>query len=872
MKKIFLVMLLLTAGFALFSQATGFGIGWKSIEGTYVTIVFPEGMEEKARETAAFMDSIYPELGSGIGDIPERFTIVLDNFTTISNGYVTYFPVRSRWFHTAPPEAALGSGDWFQLLGIHEGRHMAQFTSLNRNFTRFASVIYGDYGRAGMSFFTIPGWFMEGDAVVTETLFTDSGRGRVPGFLQETLIYGDRLPHYRTIMNDSLALDLPNIYEYGYFMAAYLRRNYGEDVLERIIESQSVFSLWPWSFEIAVKKHTGLSMQTHQQAMINELADLYPQELLSIEDFEVSAVDEDRTVYLGRSNDRGEIALVVGGPDEATRIQVFGVDGSKKENVRFSANSSKFGFAGDTLVWTEFVPHPSVPAKASSRLVLYRDGKRTTLSSNLSWQEPDISQDEKRIVLVEIDRSMNHSLVLIRDQEVENRINFPSGTQLSYPLWTGRGDQVIVSVSTLSGKTYELVNMRTGDREVILEAGLLSLGDVNRNGDLVFSGIYQNRPGIFLYRNGEMIQIAESLLGLRYPFFLDGKVHFTAKDGQNYRHFHVSGDEIQPSYSFVVYTDPLTKPVLSEPIPNTEPAKPYFADLPKLHSWGFLYNGSPGFFTESQSITENVFFLTEMYYSPATRDALGAVNLGIAAYPFVFNLSAAGLVNQDLETQFAFPVGLSIPLQFSSGAWYSAFNLSASAVISEQPAEFDYSFAAVHALPGGRRSLGPDFALSYGAEAGNTVTDFTEPSYYGFYTSLSLPGFFKGQSIEISGSAAFKPDANLTRYFPGIALRSVNSELGAENYAGSLVYSFPLAYADTHLGMLYGGKAWIGRVFGDFAYSDGTSSYAAGAELTHVFRLFQIPVDLEAGVRFYYDFMTQEYRVEDTLLGFGVNF
>src|SRR5690606_41616914 len=82
-------------------------------------------------------------------------------------------PRRSEFFTTPPQRNDFQ--DWLGQLAVHELRHVVQIDKLTGYlsapfFEQLAFAIYG---------ITLPSWFFEGDAVTTETVLSNSGRGRL---------------------------------------------------------------------------------------------------------------------------------------------------------------------------------------------------------------------------------------------------------------------------------------------------------------------------------------------------------------------------------------------------------------------------------------------------------------------------------------------------------------------------------------------------------------------------------------------------------------------------------------------------------------------------------------------------------------------
>ena len=154
---------------------------------------------------------------AGVG----RTTIVLSNQQGTANGYVGFFPRRSEWFHVPPAESLLGSLEWYSLLATHEGRHVAQLAEERRGSVLAAYVLLGELGEAALLLgLGAPSWFLEGDAVLTETLATESGRGRHPGFQRplRAAALEDDLPTWRQAVFGSYRRGFVNPYELGYLL------------------------------------------------------------------------------------------------------------------------------------------------------------------------------------------------------------------------------------------------------------------------------------------------------------------------------------------------------------------------------------------------------------------------------------------------------------------------------------------------------------------------------------------------------------------------------------------------------------------------------------------------------------------------------
>jgi hypothetical protein len=154
-----------------------------------------------------------------MGARPRKISIILQNQSSVSNGFVTLTPRRSE-FYTMPPQDYnfLGTNDWLDQLAAHEYRHVVQYQQANSGFNRALYYAFGPATLAAMASTSVPKWLWEGDAVATETAFTHSGRGRIPNFglllrtnLQEGRVFNynkQYLRSYKHNISDSLCSGL----------------------------------------------------------------------------------------------------------------------------------------------------------------------------------------------------------------------------------------------------------------------------------------------------------------------------------------------------------------------------------------------------------------------------------------------------------------------------------------------------------------------------------------------------------------------------------------------------------------------------------------------------------------------------------------
>src|SRR5690606_37193112 len=103
-------------------------VKWEQIKTPYFRVIYDVRYEDEAHRTANILETIYEPAALSLNKFPRRrSTVILQNQSTISNGFVAMAPRRSE-FNTYPSQQYYFQGnlDWMELLSIHEFRHIVQ--------------------------------------------------------------------------------------------------------------------------------------------------------------------------------------------------------------------------------------------------------------------------------------------------------------------------------------------------------------------------------------------------------------------------------------------------------------------------------------------------------------------------------------------------------------------------------------------------------------------------------------------------------------------------------------------------------------------------------------------------------------------------
>ena len=245
MNKIFYtLMLLLMVSFTASAQffVTGDDPGrlrWSMIESDNFKIIYPEGNDSLAYLYGNNLEKFRIPVSRSMRYLPcgpdnplnRKMEIVLHTYNC-NNGSVAWTPKRMD-LYAIPGAYAPEASPWNEHLSVHELRHVSQMQFGLTKTLKPGNYIFGQMWN-GLAVLLYPGSeFMEGDAVIAETAFTKSGRGRTSDFLNYYRVAFDN-GDYRKWGNWRFASQrdyMPNHYALGYLCLGGARYLYNYPTL-----------------------------------------------------------------------------------------------------------------------------------------------------------------------------------------------------------------------------------------------------------------------------------------------------------------------------------------------------------------------------------------------------------------------------------------------------------------------------------------------------------------------------------------------------------------------------------------------------------------------------------------------------------------
>lgn len=458
---------------------------WSQIKTPHFRLIFPREIKATAERTANVLETVYQPVSKTLGREPRPISILLQNQTTVSNGFVTLYPRRSE-FYTTPPQdyTLLGTNNWLDLLAVHEFRHIVQNDKALTGTTKLMYQLFGANGLGLVTSLAVPNWFWEGDAVGTESVFTPSGRGRIPSFdmALRTQLLNKGAFHYDKAVTGSFKNFVPNHYVSGYLMTTYLKNTYGAEAWDKILAGTYKMPFYPFSFSNNIKKVTGLKTEQLYQKAFDDARQSWQTQAATIVETPVRALATKANPYFTNYEypqvlaDGSVLALKSGLSD----IQQFVVLNPKKNSeekiktIGFLNDALMLSASGSKVVWAEFNYDLRWERRDYSviKLLDVNNGTTRTLTQQSKFSAPAISKDETKIVAIETSPDNHYALVIIdveNPQEVTKILN-PENAFYLHPRWTDAKE--IVAVKLLNGKkSIVLINPSTQAEKVLLEVG-----------------------------------------------------------------------------------------------------------------------------------------------------------------------------------------------------------------------------------------------------------------------------------------------------------------------------------------------------------------------------------------------------------------
>jgi len=642
---------------------------WYQIQSPHFRIIFPEGFEVQGQRMANTLEHIRePETRSLGGALPRKISVILQNQSAISNGFVSVFPRRSEFFGMPTQDYNFGgTNDWLDLLAVHEYRHIAQYQHALRGFNRLFYYLFGANGFGAMANAAAPNWFWEGDAVAIETAVTPSGRGRIPNFsllFRTNLLEGRKFNYHKQLLQ-SYKHEIPNHYVLGYHMVSYLRERTGDPNIWGKVSARS----WrvpfiPFAFSNALKKESGMYATKLYREMANDLQTRWEKDLanLSLTSFE-NVHQRNNTAYTDFSFPQAvapnQVVALKSGIGDIQEFVLLSPAGEKKIFTPGIVNpTGMISASGNLIVWNEFGFDPRWRVRTYSLIKAFDrvTGQKYVVGSKQSrYAGSSVSPDGTRIVTVETDVNYQTKLLILSfpDGAVQRTFENADNSFYSMPRFSDDGSSVVVLKTGKKGRSIVVMNASTGVEREVLFAAHENVGyPVLHQQYVLFNSPVTGIDNIYALNlnDGQRYQVTSSKYGAYNPSIsADGMLYYNEQtrdglqvvrmkfDPENWKPF-VARTELSDTHQHLEEQE--TAHLLDSVPSNVYPVKRYSAakGLFNPYAWGLVVNQD----------------LSELVAGVSSRNIMSTTDISAA---YVYNVSErAGGYRAAISYQGWYPV------------------------------------------------------------------------------------------------------------------------------------------------------------------------------------------------------------------------
>ena len=872
---------------------------WRVYRTEHYDVIFPAALEARAAYVADSLEYLFPIWQETLK--PEthyRYPVILYPDTLESNGFVAMLPRRSAYFMTPYADESM---EWLSSLAVHEGRHMTQYDALDRSAARTLYWMLGETGYA-LGLLGMPGWFLEGDAVMTETVLSDSGRGRDPSFTAQfkALLLDDvRLPYDKALLG-SHADYVTNEYVLGYLMYAWLRDGHDPLAAETLLEAMARYPMPLIGPAVGMRRAAGTTIYAAYTSMVEEYRAFWKDQVAALSPTPATPLPTRRDTRYTRVAD---LAVLSDGSAAAAiydsngpRLSILR-DGVPERVLARALPANGLSAGGGLLAWDETL-YDARYGTATGRVVVAdaETGARRTLAVG-RLLDPELTREGARLAVLEWRTDYSGDLLVLdtaTGAELD-RFPLPDGEFWCDFSWSEDGSAIVFVAKGDRGKALRRLDLDARVAETLLDWSTENLRQPRVEDGVVYYGSdWSGIDGIYaLDPDGHRWRVVSRPIGAYNPNPVSGGDDILFVDHADSRGMVValatvprSGWEPLESvpvmreefYTAAAAAEPAAGTYVPALVPRVErESKPYSFALQgnRLHSWGvqslgdYLFQPSVlGAYVLVDNIAGTSSHQFNLLYG--VQDGAVAVQYAFGLHRYPVELSFQGGV--DL-TSFLYDapygyVGAAAELPIGRGV-SGGFSWAVTPGTSAY-AEFGYdaggpSFPLAHYLSAsadmGRWAAGLAASWEYRPLDGEYVDHILAT------LELGAPGLLRRDSF--AASAGFEgavdgvtPSLPMARGWEAEDLPNVAAMAGIR-------YTVPLLYPDLAIGPFLYVPEVSARVFAERTWDlyGGDAYTSAGFELLLDVVPLRLPLELETGLRCSWLFETGAWNLQFLLAG-----
>jgi len=837
-------------------------VKWFEIDNKNFRLIFPEEMKIQALNVAIFLKNKIDLINANYTLKAKKFPIILHNRSVEANGFVTLAPKRSEWYALPPQD--IDAQLWLEQLALHEFSHIMQISQFYRGFTKFLQIPFGQIATGSIIATFTPFWLIEGDAVINETLFSNSGRGRLSEFSAplKAQLLEKKIFNYNKAYFGSYKDFVPDIYTLGYYLTGFTKAKYGNKLYDSVFSYTARYPFVITPFANSIKKITGKTPNKLYKETITDVKNYFSGNIINFSDTnKLIKVHESKiyTNYFSPVKSNSHIIAIKTTLNDINRI--VSIDTNGFEKVLYSPAympDKSISVSSNKIIWAEYEPDIRWDLQSFSVLKVLdlNNNKTRKISWKTRYFSPSLNRNGDMIACIENNLQGNTSLVIVNSNtgKIIQKFNINDFDVLSYPSWNNEGNKIISVITNKMGKSLIEFNLSDNEKKILIPFVYkdIKFPQYYKN-YILFTSSLNNTGEIFAYDTivKKYYQITKSYYGSYQPN-IDNSSHEMLYNIYTSDGYKIASCKILPTNFIEVdflglinsfITDSLKKMQLidtskSHKIVDFE-IKRYrrLRDIINIHSWAPLsidankQTINSGVSIMSQNLL-STFFITAGYeYLQQVRNGKYYLDISYKGlFPVIdFNIDF-GERNGKLYSQGVFvknftykesstKIGLRAPLKFSTGKYYTGFQPSfktqliqiihdestPSQMIKGIVSSFDYRIYTYHILRKSNRDINPKWGQII--DINFRHSPFSKIDYGNISsveTWLYFPSFFSNHCFMLYVGLQKKKTTNDTYNYSDLINYPYGlSAIENENLKSALIsYTFPIIYPDLSLGSL----------------------------------------------------------------------
>ncbi|GAL83516.1 translocation protein TolB [Sporocytophaga myxococcoides] len=487
---------------------------WKQIVTKNFQIIYPVEIEEEAIRASRSLEKVYLYVSYSLHHEPKKISVILHPQSSVSNAFVVWAPKRVE-FYTIPDQDIYPQ-NWIDQLVIHEFRHVVQLDKLNQGLTKILYFLLGQQAIGAVAGLYLPLWFLEGDAVVTETALSHTGRGRLPEFTMplRTQVLQRKIYSYEKAYFGSFRDFVPNYYYLGYQLVGYTRNRYPSEVWSKSVDNAARRPYNPMPFNQGIKRSTGLSKwKLYDSCMYFLRNDWRLQQDSTTFSTRVDTIhfNDTKTFTSYRFpqylSDGKVIALKSGLGD----IQQYVLTGpGNKEKTIFVPgyfNPRMLSASHNKIVWAEYGFDKRWSNRIYSNLIVFNADKRINQRIKLTRKKhlfaPAFSKDGSMIAAVESKGNGRYCISVFETKSgrLLKEIFHPENDYPIMPAWDSEGSKLYTIMLDDDGKRIDEISISKAEFKTIFRSGYMDISQPVASSDHVFfRSVYSGIDNIYAFR------------------------------------------------------------------------------------------------------------------------------------------------------------------------------------------------------------------------------------------------------------------------------------------------------------------------------------------------------------------------------------